>query len=124
MAHTRLSIGWKAALAVTLLLPLLAMAGSARDAPGTTARLHQDRGVSCADCHGKAKTSAEVTTERCLSCHGPVEALVAKTAPAKPVNPHESPHWGKEMDCTVCHRQHEATVNWCAYCHMTTLKVP
>ncbi len=124
MSRTRLGIGWKLALTFTLLIPLLALAGPPRDGAGTTAKRHEESGVSCNDCHGKGKKRVEPATEKCLSCHGPLEALVAKTAQAKPLNPHESPHWGREMDCTVCHRQHAATVNWCAHCHVTSQRVP
>lgn len=93
-------------------------------AQGHAASRHQANGVGCADCHGKAKKKTAVAAEKCLECHGPATELAKKTAAVKPENPHDSPHWGPGMDCTVCHRQHEATVNWCNHCHAFGFKVP
>ncbi|MFO0581689.1 MAG: cytochrome c3 family protein [Anaeromyxobacter sp.] len=107
------------ALLAALTLPLAAAAGEKFSADA-----HQAKGVSCADCHGKAKKKTFVEAERCLSCHGPGEALAAKTAAVKPENPHASPHWGAQMECNVCHRQHKATQNWCDHCHRFGFKVP
>lgn len=86
--------------------------------------LHGLRGVTCAQCHGKGRAHAPATVEACLACHGTPEALVQRTAAVKPENPHASPHWGPRMECSVCHRQHEKTVNWCAHCHTFDFKVP
>jgi len=91
---------------------------------GMTAGVHQAKGVTCVDCHGKAKQKTFVPAERCLGCHGPAADLVKKTAAVKPENPHDSPHWGATMECNVCHRQHEKTVNWCNHCHAFGFKVP
>lgn len=85
---------------------------------------HGLAGVGCADCHGKAAKPQPASVEACLACHGPAAELVKKTAAVKPENPHDSPHWGPQMECSVCHRQHEATVNWCAHCHTFDFKVP
>ena len=93
-------------------------------APTLTADLHKAKGVTCVDCHGNAKKKTFVTAERCLGCHGPAADLVKKTAHVKPENPHDSPHWGPTMECNVCHRQHEKTVNWCNHCHAYGFKVP
>ena len=41
-------------------------------------------------------------------------ALIEKTKAIGPVNPHKAPHNG---ECTLCHLQHEAPVNYCAECH-------
>lgn len=113
------------AVALAVLLPLAALAAApARNAEGTTARVHADKGVGCADCHGKARRPAPVASERCLACHGPFAALVQRTSSVKPLAPHDSPHWGADIECNVCHRQHERTVNWCAHCHMTEARVP
>lgn len=86
--------------------------------------LHGLHGVSCAECHGKGGKAQPATADACLACHGPPAELVQKTAAVKPENPHDSPHWGPQMECSVCHRQHEQTVNWCAHCHTFDFKVP
>jgi hypothetical protein len=105
----------------TAVLPL---AQAAPQAPALTADLHKAKGVTCMDCHGKALKKTFVPAERCLGCHGPAADLIKKTAAVKPENPHDSPHWGAQMDCTVCHHQHEKTVNWCNHCHAFGFKVP
>lgn len=120
--HSRLL---RAALRALLLAALLPMAtGAAEKAPALGADLHKQKGVSCADCHGKVKKPTFVEAAQCLGCHGPADALARKTAEVKPENPHASPHWGNEMECNVCHRQHEKTVNWCDHCHVYKFQVP
>jgi RecJ-like exonuclease len=108
-------------LLAAVLLPLPALAG---DGPAPGADRHKERGVACADCHGKAKKPTYVEAVTCLGCHGPAEALSQKTAAVKPENPHASPHWGAQMECAVCHRQHKPTVNWCDHCHLFKFQVP
>ena len=105
-----------AALRALLVAVLLPLAAAAEPLP-LGADLHKGNGVSCADCHGKATKRTFVEAEKCLSCHGPATALAEKTAAVKPENPHASPHWGAQMECNVCHRQHEKPVDWCAHCH-------
>jgi hypothetical protein len=108
-----------------LLLGLLPLAaGAAGPVPGMSADRHKAKGTSCAGCHGKAKKPTMVEAGTCLTCHGPAAALVEKTAAVKPENPHASPHWGTQIECSVCHRQHEKTVDWCAHCHNYGFKVP
>ncbi len=31
--------------------------------------------------------------------------------------PHTSPHYGTELDCTLCHKQHAKNENYCNQCH-------
>ena len=112
------------AVRLLVIAALVPLSLAAAQAPALTADLHKAKGVSCADCHGNAKKKTFVTAERCLGCHGPAADLVKKTAAVKPENPHDSPHWGAQMDCTVCHHQHEKTVNWCNHCHAYGFKVP
>ncbi len=80
---------------------------------------HAKAGVDCAGCHGAGVPAlgAEIANERCLACHGPLDALVEKTKPAQfsDRNPHKS-HLG-EIACTVCHKGHEASVVYCLDCH-------
>ena len=89
-----------------------------------TADLHKEKGVDCQGCHGTEEPKTFVPGERCLMCHGGFSELVKKTAAVKPENPHGSPHWGSRMECNVCHRQHEKTVDWCSHCHAFNFKVP
>ena len=80
--------------------------------------IHNRADVDCAGCHGGASPiDEEVSNERCLACHGPMDALVAKTKPAIHAdrNPHES-HLG-EIACTVCHKAHEESQVYCLDCH-------
>jgi RecJ-like exonuclease len=95
-----------------------------RPASVLTADLHKNNGVSCEGCHGAEETKTFVPSERCLACHGDRSGLVKKTAAVKPENPHDSPHWGSRMECNVCHRQHEKTVDWCSHCHAFNFKTP
>jgi hypothetical protein len=64
-----------------------------------------------------------VSSKDCLSCHESIEALAAATAKLKP-NPHDSPHYGKELDCELCHHEHSLSENFCAQCHDSSLTVP
>ncbi|MGC3997036.1 MAG: cytochrome c3 family protein [Anaeromyxobacter sp.] len=120
------------ALALVASAPLLALAApkaapKAGAAPAHALRAdnpHLAAGVGCADCHGKGKVKGPAAAATCLSCHGPAEKVAEATAAVKPENPHASPHWGATMECFVCHRQHEPTVNWCAHCHTFDFKVP
>lgn len=107
-----------------LFAALVSFSLTAAQPPTTTSEVHKAKGVTCGDCHGKGKKKTFVLAERCLSCHGPAADLVKKTANVKPENPHDSPHWGPKMECNVCHRQHEKTVNWCNHCHAYGFKVP
>jgi len=82
--------------------------------------LHAKAGVDCVGCHGSETPLADSTVEndRCLSCHGPIEKLAARSAnkefPKR--NPHAS-HYGSDIACTTCHHAHEASVVMCAECH-------
>jgi hypothetical protein len=82
-------------------------------------RKHDEAGVKCVDCHVDAKKAVAVPLERCVVCHGKgdVKAFAAGTAGTKPVNPHETRHYGVEADCGLCHLSHDEPVNFCADCH-------
>lgn len=102
---------------------------------------HQAAGLACASCHDKdllAKGQIEpAATSQCLACHGPVEALAkrtdhlritssmvdpktgAKSEHKAPTNPHNSYHFGTQLDCYECHREHRPSTNECATCHDT-----
>lgn len=82
---------------------------------------HVARGVQCEMCHGPDKANPQYPDENtCVKCH-PRAAMVEKTNKISP-NPHSAPHNG---DCTLCHMQHEPTVNYCEQCHKFNFpKVP
>ena len=107
-----------------LLAALMTLSASEQPAIVLTADLHKDKGVGCEGCHGTVEPKTFVPAERCLTCHGGMSDLVKKTSAVKPENPHASPHWGSRMECNVCHRQHEKTVDWCSHCHAFNFKVP
>lgn len=72
--------------------------------------------LACKECHGVAKPSQPPASAACLTCHGPMDKLVESTAKL-PMNPHTSPHWGTDVPCGVCHKEHQPARNICAYCH-------
>lgn len=110
------------ALAV-FLSSFMALAVQAQNEPlkseGPLGKLHADDKVKCVKCHGTAKRTEPVSMETCLGCHGDGDskALAALTAKAKPMNPHENRHYGTEADCSLCHRVHQKSVNYCLDCH-------
>lgn len=81
-------------------------------------------GVGCRDCHRPEGEDFEVVmTGQCLECHGSFDEVASMTAHMDP-DPHNSPHYGKEMDCDLCHHQHKSSENFCSQCHGWELKVP
>jgi len=90
--------------------------------PGS--HLHTLRGIKCEQCHGKVKKPEEVEMAKCLVCHGATAKLAEKTANVKPHNPHQSPHYGTDADCNLCHHQHKKSENLCAQCHKFDFVVP
>lgn len=85
---------------------------------------HVSKGVQCTVCHGPdAKNPQEPTTQTCTTCHN-VKGLVAKTKGVKPTNPHVSPHYQDQLDCTNCHLGHQPSENFCNQCHQFAFKVP
>ena len=84
---------------------------------------HNLSGVTCIKCHGKVKKPQEVNMKQCVTCHN-TDKLAEKTAKVKPHSPHESPHYGKTLDCNVCHHQHKKSENFCSQCHKFDYVVP
>lgn len=75
-------------------------------------------------CHGSDAANPKMPTiETCTQCHD-LKKLVAKTESVKPTNPHVSPHYQDQLDCTNCHLQHGPTENYCDQCHQFNFKVP
>ena len=85
---------------------------------------HLLSGVSCEACHGDTKQPEEPPMEKCVACHGPTANLAEKTKDVKPTNPHTSPHYGTELNCNLCHKQHAKSENYCAQCHKFDFKTP
>jgi len=84
---------------------------------------HLLSGVSCFDCHGNADPPEFVGTDQCITCHNP-DDLVEATKDNKEANPHNSPHYGPELDCDLCHHSHEPSENFCGQCHDFKFVVP
>ena len=108
-----------------LMMTALMAAGTASAADGKFgADRHVGMGLSCETCHGPDKANPqEPTIDTCKQCHD-VKALVEKTKDVKPANPHMSPHYRDELECTNCHIMHGETENFCDQCHQFGYKVP
>lgn len=115
---------------------------------------HLQEGVQCLECHQLtlADKFQETITylnlngefrdplrryrypkEECLSCHehGSYEQIALITtdlgitddqAGGNPANPHQS-HFAR-LECHLCHRMHERSVDFCAECHRYEWDVP
>lgn len=84
---------------------------------------HLLSGVSCAGCHKEATPPEFVGTDQCISCHK-LNDLVEATKDNKEANPHNSPHYGPELDCDLCHHAHETSENFCSECHDFKFIIP
>lgn len=87
------------------------------------AHVHQTKGLTCAACHTDASNPEPVEADTCMRCHDP-EKISAATEKTPPANPHNSPHYGKQADCNLCHHQHEKSQDYCAKCHKYNFTVP
>ena len=67
--------------------------------------------------------STDKLGKKCTQCHATV-TLVAKTKNVKPQNPHVSPHYQDQLECTNCHHMHEESENFCGQCYDFKFKVP
>lgn len=79
---------------------------------------HTNKGLPCEACHGKNMAVEEPTIKQCSTCHDPKQ-LAQKTSSTdlSKHNPHQSPHYGTELECTNCHHGHEEPENFCSQCH-------
>ncbi|PID75126.1 MAG: hypothetical protein CSB23_05305 [Deltaproteobacteria bacterium] len=86
---------------------------------GNIDEMHMNKKISCSGCHGSRLPRIEdnISNVQCLTCHGPKEKLITKTAPEKFAdrNPHKS-HLG-EIACSVCHVGHMESRIYCLECH-------
>ncbi len=109
-------------LCLGVMFAAISMSAQAADKPFLADR-HVAKGVPCTACHGKnMKEPEEPTIETCQSCHN-IKQLVEKTKNVKPTNPHVSPHYQDQLECTNCHQGHDAPVNFCSQCHSFDFKV-
>lgn len=88
----------------------------AKDASTTPSMKSFHAPLACESCHKSNSPSASPASEACLACHGDKEKLVEATKNL-PMNPHVSPHWGTDADCSFCHKEHGESRNVCSYCH-------
>jgi len=80
-----------------------------------TAERHIGLGLTCKDCHGEGKKRA-VKGDKCLECHQSYEVVAKSTQDIKP-NPHANHITTNDLDCTSCHKGHDADVVYCTNCH-------
>ncbi|GLS82883.1 cytochrome c3 family protein [Paraferrimonas haliotis] len=77
--------------------------------------------VDCAACHGVDKPKSPPATEDCLQCHDLKDVVAATEPPAKTSefepNPHNSPHYAQDLDCSYCHAEHRKPKVYCNNCH-------
>lgn len=107
-----------------LIISALCLGSLAVQAAPGIADTHTAKSVPCEACHGPDKANlATPTLETCAGCH-PVKALSEKTASVKPTNPHLSPHYQDQLDCTLCHTGHIDQENYCNQCHKFDFKLP
>lgn len=99
----------------------LTVAGGAQ-AADFGANRHVARGIKCESCHGPKQKIATPEKEQCTQCHN-AKSVSDKTKNVKPSNPHDSPHYHQDLECTLCHLQHEAPENYCNQCHKFDFKV-
>ncbi|MGD9160371.1 MAG: cytochrome c3 family protein [Desulfobacteraceae bacterium] len=85
--------------------------------------IHQQKGVSCRECHEDPVSPEPADTKVCQNCHGDIQALI-EAASELTINPHFSPHEGKIPDCSKCHHLHKSSENYCAGCHGIKYQVP
>ncbi|MDV7144272.1 cytochrome c3 family protein [Tropicimonas sp. TH_r6] len=79
--------------------------------------IHALAGLGCQQCHGDGVPMIDTSIQICTQCHGPQEALAARTRDSFPVNPHISPHDEMFEECSLCHFQHSEPIDVCSTCH-------
>ena len=103
---------------------LFAASLSANAADNFLADKHKAKAIACAMCHGPDEKNPQTPSiQTCTMCHQK-DALVKSTAKLKPTNPHVSPHYGSDLECTNCHLGHMESEIYCDQCHPFGFKVP
>lgn len=85
-------------------------------------KIHQN-GTNCELCHAVKEPTAPPDTRNCANCHGTPEDAAKRTVKLDP-NPHKSPHWGTELPCDACHKEHGKSEFYCKNCHHFDYQVP
>ena len=111
-----------ARLSVAALLLAFGASTTAFAADNFGADRHVARGVKCESCHGPDKKIEYPEKEQCIQCHDP-KKIAEQTKNVKPANPHDSPHYHQDLECTLCHVQHAKPENYCNQCHKFDFKV-
>lgn len=83
---------------------------------------HKNVLTDCAICHTQENAvggNAFVipADKTCIGCHGGYDVLAKKTANLSEPNPHASHHYGKNISCTACHKEHQKPAAYCNECH-------
>jgi len=99
----------------TLLCGAALVIGSAQAADLAPMRVAAHQSIECSTCHGGATPVREPKNAACLQCHQDA-AFRGKTARLV-LDPHNSPHWGPDVACGTCHRQHQPAQDYCGACH-------
>lgn len=86
---------------------------------------HVTKNINCTACHESQTPApgAQVTSGKCIQCHGTLENIAVKTKNKK-LDP--DPHYNHlvNTDCQECHKGHGQSTNVCANCHNLQYKVP
>lgn len=81
----------------------------------------QQNGISCQLCHSAEVPTTSPDERNCIRCHGSMEDMAKITAENK-YNPHASVHYGSDISCISCHKEHKPSVLLCADCHILSYK--
>lgn len=86
-------------------------------------KIHQN-GVSCELCHDGQNPTTPPGDANCIRCHGAMQdmaKITQKDAEKNDLpNPHDSKHYGQDVPCTACHKEHKKSELLCATCHKYT----
>ena len=111
-------------------LMVAAIAAAATDGKITSTTVHEEMGLSCADCHNTDTPEKRAPASTCKGCHENMDGtykgiLGADGKPEHKDYPegtgyknasfHDS-HQG-DIRCTMCHTAHQAPVLYCNECH-------
>ncbi len=114
----------KPSLLSALSLAVLGFFVTAQAAGGAwLADRHVKAGMKCESCHGPDKKIELPEKQQCAACHDAAK-IAEKTKNVKPNNPHNSPHYHLDLECTLCHVAHEKPEVYCNQCHKFEFKVP
>lgn len=98
------------------------------NAAGTTAATPSQRSwhssLECSACHKTTDTATSnamsaPAADACLDCHESPAAVAKRTSKLDSLglNPHDNYHYGRNLDCVFCHREHKASYDACNECH-------